>query len=92
MDSPVSKHASDKLQGHQNSQLCPVLQLIPAPLVAAYHRRMVNIHPGLLPEFGGPSMYGMRVHAATLAAGEILLTSAGCHDMSGMDIKAEWQG
>ena len=50
-----------------------VLQLVPAPLVAAYHRRMVNIHPGLLPEFGGPSMYGTRVHAATLESGELWL-------------------
>lgn len=32
--------------------------------------RILNIHPGLLPRFGGPGMYGMRVHEAVLAAGE----------------------
>lgn len=32
--------------------------------------RVVNIHPALLPGFGGPGMYGDRVHAAVLAAGE----------------------
>lgn len=32
--------------------------------------RILNIHPGLLPRFGGPGMYGMRVHRAVLASGE----------------------
>jgi folate-dependent phosphoribosylglycinamide formyltransferase PurN len=32
--------------------------------------RTLNIHPGLLPRFGGQGMYGLRVHAAVLAAGE----------------------
>ena len=34
-----------------------------------YRGRVVNIHPALLPDFGGPGMYGDRVHAAVLAAG-----------------------
>jgi len=33
--------------------------------------RILNIHPGLLPRFGGAGMYGMRVHEAVLAAGEV---------------------
>ena len=38
-------------------------------IVAAYEGRAVNIHPAPLPRFGGPGMYGDRVHAAVLAAG-----------------------
>lgn len=37
--------------------------------------RVINIHPALLPEFGGPGMYGRRVHEAVLAAGR---TESGC--------------
>jgi phosphoribosylglycinamide formyltransferase-1 len=39
-------------------------------VLAAYARRVLNIHPALLPKFGGQGMYGMRVHHAVLAAGE----------------------
>jgi len=39
-------------------------------LLAAYPRRILNIHPALLPKFGGQGMYGMHVHQAVLAAGE----------------------
>ena len=35
-----------------------------------YRNRILNIHPALLPKFGGQGMYGERVHAAVLAAGE----------------------
>ena len=35
-----------------------------------YRNRVLNIHPALLPRFGGQGMYGARVHAAVLAAGE----------------------
>jgi phosphoribosylglycinamide formyltransferase-1 len=37
--------------------------------LAAYRGRVLNIHPALLPDFGGQGMYGMRVHEAVLAAG-----------------------
>ncbi|MBR7619953.1 phosphoribosylglycinamide formyltransferase [Phenylobacterium sp. 20VBR1] len=43
-------------------------KLGPATL-ARYHNRIINIHPGLLPEFGGEGMYGRRVHEAVIAAG-----------------------
>jgi phosphoribosylglycinamide formyltransferase-1 len=49
--------------------LAGYLKLVPAPVVAAYHRRMINIHPALLPAFGGAGMYGRRVHEAVLASG-----------------------
>ncbi len=38
--------------------------------LAHWHSRIINIHPSLLPQFGGQGMYGERVHAAVLAAGE----------------------
>jgi phosphoribosylglycinamide formyltransferase 1 len=38
-------------------------------VVARYRDRILNIHPALLPAFGGPGMYGLRVHQAVLASG-----------------------
>jgi phosphoribosylglycinamide formyltransferase-1 len=49
--------------------LAGFLSLIPPHIVAAYPRRMVNIHPALLPRFGGKGMYGLHVHRAVLDAG-----------------------
>ncbi len=45
------------------------LRLIPSAVVSAYSRRILNIHPALLPDFGGTGMYGQRVHEAVLASG-----------------------
>lgn len=50
--------------------LAGFLRLIPAAVVQAFPDRIVNIHPALLPKFGGKGMYGDRVHAAVIAAGE----------------------
>lgn len=50
--------------------LAGFMQLIPAELVRGFPKRVVNIHPALLPKYGGKGMYGDRVHAAVLAAGE----------------------
>lgn len=49
--------------------LAGYLKLIPAEVVNAYWGRMINLHPALLPAFGGPGMYGKRVHEAVLASG-----------------------
>lgn len=49
--------------------LAGYLRLLPGPVVAAYRRRIVNIHPALLPAFGGKGMYGMNVHRAVLESG-----------------------
>jgi phosphoribosylglycinamide formyltransferase-1 len=49
--------------------LAGYLKRLPASVVKTYHRRIINIHPGLLPDFGGAGMYGSRVHAAVLEAG-----------------------
>jgi len=50
--------------------LAGFLLMIPDFLVKRYHRRMVNIHPALLPKFGGKGMYGRHVQEAVKAAGE----------------------
>ncbi|GBF89467.1 phosphoribosylglycinamide, chloroplastic [Raphidocelis subcapitata] len=49
--------------------LAGFLKLVPSDLVRCYKRRMLNIHPGLLPSFGGKGYYGERVHQAVIAAG-----------------------
>lgn len=49
--------------------LAGYLRLVPPPVVARFPWRMINIHPALLPAFGGPGMYGRRVHEAVLASG-----------------------
>lgn len=48
--------------------LAGFLRLVPADVVARYRGRIVNVHPALLPAFGGPGMYGGRVHRAVLAS------------------------
>jgi len=49
--------------------LAGYLKHVPAPVVARFRLRMINIHPALLPAFGGPGMYGRRVHERVLASG-----------------------
>ncbi|MGH7653859.1 MAG: phosphoribosylglycinamide formyltransferase [Gemmatimonadaceae bacterium] len=50
--------------------LAGYLKLVPPEVTARWRGRIVNIHPALLPKFGGAGMYGRRVHEAVLAAGE----------------------
>jgi phosphoribosylglycinamide formyltransferase-1 len=52
--------------------LAGYLRLIPPDVVRHFHGRIVNVHPALLPEFGGPGMYGHRVHEAVIASGQRL--------------------
>jgi formyltetrahydrofolate-dependent phosphoribosylglycinamide formyltransferase len=49
--------------------LAGYIRLVPSAVAAAYRGRIVNVHPALLPSFGGRGMYGMRVHEAVVAAG-----------------------
>lgn len=49
--------------------LAGYLKLVPAAVVARWRGRIVNVHPALLPGFGGPGMYGRRVHEAVLRSG-----------------------
>ncbi len=50
--------------------LAGFLPLVPDFLIDAYPRRIVNIHPALLPKYGGKGMWGHHVHEAVKAAGE----------------------
>jgi formyltetrahydrofolate-dependent phosphoribosylglycinamide formyltransferase len=50
--------------------LAGYMKLLPPAVIAAFRHRIINIHPALLPRFGGKGMYGIRVHEAVLAAGE----------------------
>lgn len=50
--------------------LAGFLLKVSQPLLDAYPRRIVNIHPALLPRYGGKGMYGERVHQAVVDAGE----------------------
>jgi formyltetrahydrofolate-dependent phosphoribosylglycinamide formyltransferase len=49
--------------------LAGYLRHVPDAVTRAYRGQMLNVHPSLLPAFGGPGMYGQRVHVAALAAG-----------------------
>lgn len=49
--------------------LAGYIQLVPAGVVTRYRGRILNVHPALLPAFGGKGMYGRRVHEAVLASG-----------------------
>lgn len=49
--------------------LAGYLKLIPVELVRAYPKSIINIHPALLPAFGGKGFYGLKVHKAVIASG-----------------------
>ena len=49
--------------------LAGYLKRVPVAVVTKFHLRMINIHPALLPAFGGAGMYGRRVHEGVLASG-----------------------
>lgn len=51
--------------------LAGFLLLIPDNLIKAFPKRIINIHPALLPKYGGAGMYGMKVHEAIVLAKEI---------------------
>ena len=61
----------DTLDAHDTTfvALAGYMQKIPPNVVEAYQGRMTNIHPALLPAFGGKGMYGMHVHRAVIEYG-----------------------
>ena len=64
--------ASELLAALGDAQLVVLagyLKLVPKAVVSRFRGRMINIHPALLPDFGGPGMYGHYVHEAVLASG-----------------------
>lgn len=50
--------------------LAGYLGILTSPLIESYPKAIINIHPALLPKFGGKGMYGLHVHEAVIAAGE----------------------
>ena len=50
--------------------LAGFLMLIPVSVVQAFHQRIINLHPSLLPKHGGAGMYGLKVHEAVKTAGD----------------------
>jgi phosphoribosylglycinamide formyltransferase 1 len=61
--SALREHAIDIIA------LAGYMKKIPHRIIAAYPNRILNIHPALLPSFGGPGLYGERVHQAVLDSG-----------------------
>ena len=61
--SALERHGADLLV------LAGYLKLVPAEVIDRYRGRILNVHPALLPAFGGLGMYGRRVHEAVLASG-----------------------
>lgn len=59
----LDRHAVDLLV------LAGYLKLVPSEVITRYRGRIINVHPALLPKFGGQGMYGRRVHEAVLASG-----------------------
>jgi phosphoribosylglycinamide formyltransferase 1 len=66
LDVVLARHAVDLVA------LAGYMRLVPDAVTRAYRGRMLNVHPALLPEFGGTGMYGERVHRAVLQAGASL--------------------
>ena len=67
-----SEEFLDVLKKHKINciALAGFLWLVPEYLVKAYPNNIINIHPALLPKYGGKGMYGMNVHKAVKEAGE----------------------
>jgi len=68
-------YGSDKILSHLLDSdvnliiLAGFLWLVPSDIISAFRGRIVNIHPALLPDFGGKGMYGDKVHRAVIAKG-----------------------
>lgn len=80
----IPSHTFDKMSFYQSDEVVTVLKrldidlvvlagflwLVPDNLLKAFPNKIINIHPALLPKYGGKGMYGDRVHKAVLEAGE----------------------
>ena len=72
LDDPASgSEWTDLLTSHRVDfvVLAGYLKLVPAEVISRWRGRIINVHPALLPAFGGPGMYGLRVHRAVLESG-----------------------
>ncbi|MBV2226725.1 MAG: phosphoribosylglycinamide formyltransferase [Sphingobacterium mizutaii] len=80
----IPTHVFDKHDFYQTDEIVDLLKrleidlvvlagflwLVPENLLKSFPNKIINIHPALLPKFGGKGMYGDKVHKAVLAAGE----------------------
>ncbi len=73
----VSQRVLDLAQAMQADAmvLAGFLTILQGPVISAFANRIINLHPALLPDFGGEGMWGHHVHEAVLAAGK---TESGC--------------
>ena len=69
LDNAIIEHL-DK-HGVDTVVLAGYMKLLSKKVIEHFNGRVLNIHPALLPKFGGASMYGMAVHQAVIEAGEI---------------------
>ncbi len=71
------RRLAEVLEAHGAQWVCLAgfLRILPPEFVERYRGRILNIHPSLLPAFGGRGMYGERVHQAVLASGAV---ESGC--------------
>lgn len=68
----IGKKMIDLLDKHNIDLICLAgyLKLIPSLVIKKYRNRIINIHPALLPKFGGKGYYGMRIHESVIKANE----------------------
>lgn len=69
-EDPKGQIMLEALRGCQVICLAGFLRLLSEEVLKAFPNRILNVHPALLPKFGGKGMYGKHVHEAVLAAGE----------------------
>lgn len=69
-DATYGERLLEALNGCDILCLAGYLRLLPTAVLEAFPGRVLNIHPALLPKFGGKGMYGMNVHTAVIAANE----------------------
>ena len=71
-------YSTDKIESHLSNEkidfivLAGFLWLVPLNLIRLYRNRIVNIHPALLPAFGGKGYYGDKVHEAVISSRQII--------------------
>ncbi len=70
LDNPKECLAALQQAGMEYLVLAGFLWKLPPPIIEAFPNKILNIHPALLPQYGGKGMYGQHVHEAVIAAKE----------------------
>lgn len=74
-DPLLSDKVLDAVKGTDLVVLAGFLSILKGQILKDYKDRIINIHPSLLPQFGGEGMYGLKVHEAVLKSGKLI---SGC--------------